>query len=434
MPLETSWADRGFRRVRWSGYHAAVPRILHVLSQRPARTGSGVTLDALVRHAATAGWDQRVACGVPTDDPEPEVGGLPEDRIHPVLFGTGALPFPVPGMSDVMPYPSTRWSAMSGGQLDTYRRAWDAHLRILVDRFQPDVIHAHHLWIVGSMLKDVAPETPVVSHCHATGFRQMELCPALADDIALGVARNERFAVLHAGHATELAQRLRVSGDRIHVVGAGYRDDLFHVAGRDPAPGPRLVYVGKYAHSKGLPWLLDAVERLATRVPELELHVAGSGAGEEAEALSERMRAMAPTVVRHGALDQPALADLMRRCAVCVLPSFYEGLPLVLVEAAACGCRLVATDVAGVTGTIAPRLGGMLEVVPRPRLEGPDTPMAGELPAFVAELEAAVERALNAGPVVTDPAALAPFTWAAVYGRVESVWHELLASDRPPMG
>ncbi len=404
-----------------------MPRVLHVLSQRPSRTGSGITLDALVRHAAAAGWEQRVACGVPVDDPEPEVGGLPEDRIHPLLFGTEALPFPVPGMSDVMPYPSTRWSGMSDQQLGAYRRAWDGHLRILVDRFQPHVIHGHHLWIVGSMLKDIAPETPVVSHCHATGFRQMALCPHLGDDVSRGVARNERFVVLHAGHAEELVRRLGVAPDRVLVSGAGYRDDLFHPAGRDPAAGPRLVYVGKYAHAKGLPWLLDAVERLARRHPGLELHVAGSGAGPEAAALADRMRAMSPTIVLHGALSQPALADLLRRSSVCVLPSFYEGVPLVLVEAAACGCRLVATDVPGVRSTIAPRLGNALEVVPRPRLDGPDTPVAGDLPAFVDRLEAALDRALAAGTVTPDPTALAPFTWGAVFSRIEAVWRELSA-------
>ena len=38
-----------------------------------------------------------------------------------------------------------------------------------------------------------------------------------------------------------------------------------------------------------------------------------------------------------------------------VLPSFYEGVPLVLAEAAACGCRLVATALPGVREALAPR-------------------------------------------------------------------------------
>ena len=33
-----------------------MPRVLHVLSQRPSLTGSGITIDALVRHAGKAGW------------------------------------------------------------------------------------------------------------------------------------------------------------------------------------------------------------------------------------------------------------------------------------------------------------------------------------------------------------------------------------------
>ena len=42
------------------------PVILHVLSQRPSLTGSGITLDALVRHAAP-GWNQVVVVGVPLE-------------------------------------------------------------------------------------------------------------------------------------------------------------------------------------------------------------------------------------------------------------------------------------------------------------------------------------------------------------------------------
>ena len=384
-------------------------------------TGSGITLDALVRHASSADWDQRVVVGVPADDPSPEVGGLDSRDIFSLRFETPELPFPIPGMSDVMPYRSTRWSDMSPCQLEQYRQAWRRRLGPVLDEFTPDVIHCHHLWILGSMVKDLSPDTPVISHCHATGLRQMQLCPHLAENVRKGCRRNEAFAVLHSDHARQLRQELTIPEARIEVVGAGFREDLFFNRGRPAQFPPSLLYVGKYAHAKGLPWLLDAFERIRLGQPEVELHIAGSGAGPESEALGRRMQGMAPRVILHGNLDQAELASLMRQSTVCVLPSFYEGVPLVLVEALACGCRLVATDVPGVEETIAPRIpDGVIEVVPRPRLEGPDTPVAEDLPAFTTNLVSAIERSLSAPTPPMIP--LPSFTWKAVFDRVEGLW------------
>ena len=265
---------------------AAPPRVLHLLSQRPALTGSGVTLDALVRQAAAAGWEQRVVVGVPAGEPVPEVGGL---NPEPVTFGAGELDFPVPGMSDVMPYRSTRFAAMDPAQLARYREVWRRHVAGAVERFAPDVIHSHHVWLLSALVKDVAPAVPVVTQCHATGFRQTELCPHLTAEVRSGCRRNERFVVLHTGHAERLAAVLEVPRERVHVVGAGYRDDLFHARGRLPLSPPRLLYVGKYSAAKGLPQLLDAFERLRRTRPGLVLEVAGSGGGAEADALRARM-------------------------------------------------------------------------------------------------------------------------------------------------
>jgi len=402
-----------------------VPRILHVLTQRPGRTGSGVTLDALVRRAAARGHEQRIVVGVPASDAAPAVGGLGADRIDPLVFDGERLPFPVPGMSDVMPYPSTRFGAMTAAQLATYRAEWSRHLARVVETFRPELIHAHHVWIVGALVKDVAPGVPVVTHCHATGLRQMELCPHLAPEVRAGCARNDAFVVLRRSHADELAALLGVPRSRVHVVGAGYDDALFHARRRPPVDVPRLVYVGKYAAAKGLPVLLDVFEELQRDEPRLELHVAGSGGGPEAAALERRMRALAPAVHLHGMLDQPALAQLLRRCAVCVLPSFYEGVPLVLVEALACGCRLVATALPGVVEELAPRLGAALRLVNPPRMAGVDRPVEDALPAFARSLHAALDQALAAdGPSAAD---LAAFTWDAVFTRIERVWDGVLA-------
>jgi len=391
-------------------------------------------LDALARRAAPR-WAQAAAIGVPADESLARVGGLTEECVFPLRFGEGGdLPFPVPGMSDVMPYPSTVWSQMTGTQLGAYRRVWRDHLGAVVDAVRPDLIHVHHLWLLASMVKDVASATPVVCHSHSTGLRQLALCPHLADEVIGGCARNDRFAVLHALLADQLTETLSVEPGRIVVVGAGYRDNVFHAAGRAVGGPPRLVYVGKYSAAKGVPWLLDAVERLRSRHPDLELHVAGGGAGAEADALRARMEAMAPSVVLHGMLSQPALAALMRACTVCVLPSMYEGVPLVLAEALACGCRLVATALPGVERELAPHMGDALRTLALPRLQGPDTPNPADLPAFIDALTDAIAETLAQPPLGTEDMAtrLKPLTWDTVFERVQSIWTELLSDTLAP--
>jgi len=405
-------------------------RVLHLLSQRPLLTGSGVTLDALVRRGARAGWGQEVVIGVPASERDVTVGGLGAERVRPLLLECGDLDFPVPGMSDVMPYGSTRFSEMTAGQLAAYRAAWLAHLRRVVKRFEPDVIHSHHAWIMSSLVKDVAPEIPVVCHCHATGLRQMQLCPHLAEEVGAGCRRIERFIAQHERVSVELEDSLRLDRRAIRLVVGGFDESIFNPVACVPQPGPQLAYIGKYSAAKGLPWLLDAVERLEKRHTGLRLHVAGSGSGAQADELRRRMQAMSPLLVLHGQLDQLTLAGLLRECAVCVLPSFYEGVPLVLAEARAAGCMLVATRLPGITAALAPHLGDDLLLVEPPRLEAVDRPLEEDLPAFVDALVQAVDRALERSKTVDRAAGcpgLSALGWDAVFGRIEEIWRELLA-------
>jgi len=392
-------------------------------------TGSGVSLDALVRESHGAGWDQAALVGVPAGT-DPQVGGLDADKIHAIRFAsveTGSIPdldFPVPGMSDVMPYSSSVWASLTPRQLADYRRVWTAGLEVLARTFRPDLVHTNHLWLVSTLARRVFPDIPVVMTCHATGLRQLELCPHLAEEVIDGCRGIDHFCVLYGEHRERLAATLGISPDRITVTGAGFRDDVFRPGPSSQRNPHSVVYVGKYSAAKGVPWLLDAVQELARLRPGLRLHVAGSGAGPEAEALAKRMDDLGPLVVRHGQLSQPELADLLRRCAVCVLPSFYEGVPLVLAEAAACGCRIVATDLPGVRQQLAPVLGPILESVPLPRLENVDRPALADLPRFVSDLRAALARSLDGNPAGAPD--LSRFTWSGVAGRIQDIWSRLL--------
>ncbi|MAR13676.1 MAG: hypothetical protein CL681_27345 [Blastopirellula sp.] len=403
--------------------HSPKPKILHVLSQRPSRTGSGVTLDSMVRCADNAGYPQIAVVGTPSDDHQPEVGELAASDVYPFVFG-GDVPFDLPGMSDVMPYATRRWASLTDTEIDQYVLAWSRHLEEVIDRVQPDLIHSHHIWLLSSILKDVAAEIPVVTHCHATGLRQMELCPHLAQRVVAGCRRNDAFCVLHREHAQQLETILDLTPERIHTVAAGYREDLFHAQQRSQEMTPTVVFAGKFSQAKGLPWLLDAVDRLSSTVPQLKLHVAGSGSGAEADALRNRMASMSQ-VQMHGMLSQAELGALLRRCQVFVLPSMYEGLPLVLVEAVASGCHVVCTALPGVTRELQPALGTALCLVPLPAMRTIDQPDPTGLPQFVSELTTAIQRAIDR-PLPELPAGAKQFTWPSVFQRVERIWSELL--------
>lgn len=411
-------------------------RVLHILSQRPSRTGSGITLDALARQAASAGWAQAAVVGVPAGDPAPAVGVLAPEEIFSLTFLdpefphlTAQLPFPLPGMSDVMPYPSSVWSTLDHEQLSVYRQAWSAHLERVIAGFAPDIIHANHLWLVSALLPDLAPRIPLVVTCHATGLRQMELTPHLRDEVVAGCRKFQHVFALRQDHRNHLLRVLELEPHQSSVIGVGFRDEVFfRQEGLERWPNS-LLYVGKFSAAKGLPWLLDACEQLAPQRPDLVLHVAGDGAGPEAERLRSRMQDLAPRVVMHGQLDQPALARLMNRCQVCVMPSFYEGVPLVLAEAAACGCRVVATDLPGVREQLASHFEDWWEPVPMPPLLGVDTPHPDSLPTFVRQLRGSMAGALDrSGELDVPLPELTPLTWKAVFRRTEEIWKSLIYS------
>ena len=105
-------------------------------------------------------------------------------------------------------------------------------------------------------------------------------------------------------------------------------------------------------------------------------------------------------------------------------------MPLVLIEALACACRSVSSDLPGIRSQLAPVLGEALEMVPLPRLRRVDQPRPEDLPGFVADLASALSRALDKPPLpaaACEPAgALRPFTWAEVFRRTEAVWKMLL--------
>jgi glycosyltransferase involved in cell wall biosynthesis len=140
--------------------------------------------------------------------------------------------------------------------------------------------------------------------------------------------------------------------ERVHVIRNGIDTTVFHPGAtpRARAAGPlRIGAVGRLVPVKGFDVLIEAARRLT---PELDAEFVVVGEGPERAALERQAEGL--PVRFPGALQAPAaVADFLRTLDVFVLPSRSEGLPNVVLEAAACGLPVVSTRAPGIEGAAA---------------------------------------------------------------------------------
>ncbi|MCU0762419.1 MAG: glycosyltransferase [Hydrogenophaga sp.] len=136
---------------------------------------------------------------------------------------------------------------------------------------------------------------------------------------------------------------------KVHVVHCGL-DRAFHALAAPQAfpEAPRVVCVGRLCEQKGQLLLLDAVRLLKQRGARIQLVLAGDG---------EMRPDLEAFVARHGLQDCVSItgwisSDRVRQellaARAMVLPSFAEGLPVVIMEAMALGRPVVTTSIAGI--------------------------------------------------------------------------------------
>ena len=112
--------------------------------------------------------------------------------------------------------------------------------------------------------------------------------------------------------------------------------------------GTRLIFIGRLAAVKGVPVLLEAFAAARAVRPDLTLTLVGDGPERAALEAEAARLGIAGAVRFAGYRSQDAVADLLASHDALVLPSFAEGVPVVLMEALAANLPVIATAVGGV--------------------------------------------------------------------------------------
>ena len=370
-------------------------KILNISAQKPSSTGSGVFLAELVKEFNENGHEQIVVAGVYEEDQITFPEGV---LFQPVYFNTEELPFPIVGMSDEMPYVSTRYCDMTDEMVMQFREAFLKVLRPLVEEFKPDVILTHHLYLLTASVRKYFPEQKVYGFCHNTDLRQMEKIDLERSDIAKYVRELDKIFALHAAQKEKIVEVYKVNPEKVEIIGMGYNSKVFFDRNEAKTDDiTRIAFAGKISEKKGLVSLMRCLPLMNMESEKVKFSLAG-GVGnqkeyEEIVSLSEK----SPFEVNFlGMLNHAELAAVYNESDIFVLPSFFEGLPLTVIEALACGTRVVMTKLPGIPEWIEANVAHAdVSYIELPEMRNADEPVEETLPAFEERLAQGLEACIR---------------------------------------
>ncbi|MEY8416031.1 glycosyltransferase family 4 protein [Tissierella praeacuta] len=396
-------------------------KILHIISQYPGKTGSGIYLQELIREGNKKNYIQGLIAGIPNGD---SIKLSYIDKFYPLIFNTEELPFPILGMSDIMPYESVRYCDLTIDMLNKWKFYFKRVILNAIEDFKPDIILSHHLWLSTSLVAKLAEDIKVIGICHGTDIRQFEKCPQYRQEVLVGCKELDKIFSLSEEQREDISMKYNIPNEKIKVIGGGYNEDIFSPPLNKVYNNEiKMVYAGKLSYAKGIMSLLRVFDKLKEKY-NIRLILAGSGTGEEEKKIKELGTRLGVELL--GEVTQRNLGKIFKESDIFVLPSFYEGLSLVTIEALASGLLAVVTEISGLKSNLGDTINnsGVIEYVQLPDMSQVDRPLEIALPLFEDRLQDAIERQIvkkyeNYKMNYNTKKEIKKMSWGNVFNKIE---------------
>ena len=396
-------------------------RVLSITAQKPTATGSGVYLSEVVKCLSVLGHDQAIVYGRSPEDSTPEIQDL-ANAAYQITFEEGELNFPIAGMSDNMPYMSTRYCDFTPEMTRKFVTTYAKTIMAAITEFAADLIICHHLYLATAIAEHVnstlLKPAKIGAICHGTDLRQMHKHELAKEYIKHGISELDQAYALHSDQVEDIVKTYGIDPSKVDIIGTGFNANVFNsnVASTSRVANS-IVYAGKICLQKGVRELIYAADTLAKEVSDISLTLAGGHSNEdEYEEIVSIANSVDVDVRFAGKLTQTELAKLYAESQVFCLPSFFEGLPLVSLEALACGCTCVMTDLQGIREWYSKNAeNSPIVFVKPPKMNNVDVPVLSDLPHFRENLKEALKQALS---MKAAPATVEHLSWMSLTKRL----------------
>jgi colanic acid/amylovoran biosynthesis glycosyltransferase len=145
--------------------------------------------------------------------------------------------------------------------------------------------------------------------------------------------------------------------DKLKIVHCGVDPHRYPVITHRPN-SKQILYIGRLSAAKGVPILLQALAKVVVTHPDATLTIVGDGPDRQTLETLARELEITSYLKFVGYQSQDAVCNYLQNSDVFILPSFAEGLPVVLMEALATGVPVIATAIAAVSELVENGLNG----------------------------------------------------------------------------
>ncbi len=227
-------------------------------------------------------------------------------------------------------------------------------------QFRPDWIHAHFATEPTALARQLSARLGVPYSFTAHGYDIRRKPP---EDLPARAAAAEFVVTVSEANARHLVEQHGVLRSRIRVIPCGVDTARFEpltAAASKSSDIPKIVCVARHVAVKNLNLLLQAFAELKRRGAVFQGVLVGDGPLRlELEAACDRLE-LRDRITFTGALPQEEVLPWWQQADIAVLSSENEGMPVCLMEAAACGVPAVATAVGGIPELIVDGETGLL--------------------------------------------------------------------------
>ncbi len=326
-------------------------------------SGSGVYNANIAHSLIRKGHDVRIVM--------PENIKVSDPNLHPVYFTDkekieGSLPFNFPCFT-THPRSVKSFHDLTAEELYLYNKTFTDALASEVETFEPDVIHASHIWL----LADIAAsfDVPLVITAHGTDLFGYNESPRFRAEAERAATKAFKIITISEDNAKLVEETFPFAKDKTLLIKNGYDPSVFYKEEYDKQKVLKelgingdykkvVSFAGKFTKFKGIDLLLKAAA-LYQRDDTITILCGNGELFDEMQELANDLGLK--NIVFLGNQPHDVLRKIYNIADVSLVPSRNEAFGLVVIEAMACGTPVIGTNQGGIPEIINPNVGIVFE-------------------------------------------------------------------------